>query len=52
MAKREPQFDVQRVSSMCMRYPADSRIKKQIIKQESENFKRIINNINMIMKSL
>lgn len=38
MANKEPQFDVQRVSWMNARYPNDNRIKRQIIKQEAQEF--------------
>ena len=38
MARKEPQFDVGRVSWMSMRYPSDNRIKQDIVKREAQEF--------------
>lgn len=36
--KKEPQFDVNRVNWMHMKYPGDNRVKQQIIKREAQAF--------------
>ena len=52
MSKKEPQFDIQRVTNINMRYPSDSRLKMKVILEESKKFREIIkkmlkkNNIN------
>ena len=42
MAKAEPQFDVNRVSWMNLRYPSDRRIKYEIVKREAQVFEEKI----------
>ena len=44
MARKEPQFDLARVTNMRMRYPSDARIKQKIIQEEAKKFEEIVNN--------
>lgn len=49
MARPEPQFDVQRITNMRMHYPCNP-LKQEIIRRESQEFKRIVSIIEKELK--
>lgn len=38
MARKEPQFDIGRISWMNSRYPSDRKIKDEVIRREAQAF--------------